>query len=317
MSTPVSEATPWSDAVLEDYCKRYFRAVGAPLLPSARQTLLAVLPRDVDKELTDRPFYWMWVETMHETPPETVLFLTFRDDVEAAAIPDACKIERIHAGSYRMQRIVASARHRGAFAVAYQRAHVASPFVLMNVKVSYLSDRRLDRMESYLVDLRDYRIYSEAMSVLGETDLSDERPLETQILAVPVDFDQIFSLIKKTVQRQVALDDHTWSREASARLDRELRTLDDYYASLEDAGSHPETPDEPAPREAFAALEGPADTGAGTEPPVSRFNRAAERELRRAELVWRGEPRVEVRPLQVALLYLAAVPESLCEVNLS
>ena len=307
MITKASEATPWSDEVLEDYCKRYLQAVGARLLPSARGTLCTALPRDVDKELTDRPFYWMWVETMHETPPETVLFLTFRDDVEASAIPEACKIERIHAGSYRMQRIVASARQRGAFAVAYQRAPIVSPFVLMNVKVSYLSDRRLDRLESYLVDLRDYRIYHEAMSVLTETNLSDERPLETQILAVPMDFDQIFSLVKKTVQRTVALDDHTWSRDASQRLNRELRTLDDYYASLENTTRNPHSSETP---------ETPEDIDPVPETLVTSFSRAAERELRRAELVWRGEPRVEVRPLQVGLLYLADVPEMIPEVNL-
>ncbi|MCL6547933.1 MAG: YqhG family protein [Alicyclobacillus sp.] len=59
------------------FCDAYFGAVGAPTLYAADAYREYELPRDVDKELTDRPYYWMWVERTQQTVKPTVLRLAF------------------------------------------------------------------------------------------------------------------------------------------------------------------------------------------------------------------------------------------------
>lgn len=307
---------------LEDFCRRYFTGVGATIMESPAGTLCVELPREVDKELTDRPFFWMWAEAMNENPPNTVLYLTFTDDASITHVPDGAKVERMTPGCYRMLRIMTSAKSHGAFASAYEMAPVVTPYAILTVKISYISDRRKDVLEAFAVDLRDYRITANVMPDLMARRLHDDRPLGAKILPVPVDFDQVFQLVMDCVRTRVEESDHAWAREATRRLQSELADLDAYYASLatEDADLQTPAASDDERTESIAAdasgkviqLQKFAEmTGRAApvpEPVVSPLTRAAEQELRRAEIIWRTEPRVEARPLQCALVYLANPP---------
>ena len=151
------------------YCKKYFTCVGASILPSADGSLCVELPRDVDKELTDRPFYWMWVEAMNESPANTILYLIFDKNHTKMPAIEGVKPELVTPGCYRMQRILLSAKSRGMFAAAYEASPVLTPFALFIVKVSFVSDLRKDFLESYAIDLREYiQAASDRADVLGQ-----------------------------------------------------------------------------------------------------------------------------------------------------
>ncbi|MCY0876336.1 MAG: hypothetical protein OWT28_08720 [Firmicutes bacterium] len=318
---PVSEASGLTPQYLESFCLRYFTGVGATIYPSPPGTLCVELPREVDKELTDRPFFWMWAEAMNENPPNTVLYLTFTEDAVTDVAPAGAKVERITPGCYRMLRIMTSAKNHGAFAAAYESAPVVTPYAVLTVKISYMSDRRKDVLEAFAVDLRDYQITANVMPDLLARQLHDDRPLATKILPVPVDFDQVFSLVMNCVQERVKNSDHTWAKEATKKLQGELAALDQYYASLATEGAETVV-SEPTPTEVagvaghakvvqlqdFAQQKNGGVAKPLEEPVVSPLTRAAEQELRRAEMIWRTEPRVEVRPMQCAMVYLAQAP---------
>lgn len=273
---------------IEAYCRRYLTAVNAVIHPSPSHTLCAEIPRSVDKELTDRPFYWMWVEAMNENPPDTVLYLKFHPDAMEQNIPERARPETIAPGCYRFLRILASAKARGTFAAAYESAPLLTPYALFTVKISFLCDSRQDFLESYAIDLRDYDVYSDAMEKIEPRGLLDERPRESRLVPLPVDVDQLFQVLSDCVHRNAQARDQTWAREAQNRLKSELRRLDEYYASLEGAQE-----------------TGKQDRNGGED---AGWSREAERELRRAETVWRTEPRIEVRPTQFAIVYLSRPP---------
>ena len=284
---------------LQEFCRRYFIGVGAVSHPAPDDVICVELPRDVDKELTDRPFYWMWVAAMNENPPPTVLYLKFSPAADESAVPERARPELIAPGCYRMLRIMASAKARGAFAAAYESESLVTPYALFVVKVSFMCDLRQDFLESYAIDLRDLRIYGNAMEKLADRELVDERPRQTRIMPIPVDADQLFRVLFECVRLDVKRRDDTWAREAERRLADELRRLDQYYDSLENSAESPGGPAAGAP-----GANGPADA-----PEEERgLSRAAERELRRAEIVWRTEPKIEIRPSQFALVYLSRPP---------
>jgi hypothetical protein len=272
---------------IESYCRRYLAAVNAAVHPSPRHTICAEIPRSVDKELTDRPFYWMWVETMNETPPDTILYLKFRPDAQESDVPERAKPETVTPGCYRFLRIMASAKARGTFAAAYEPAPWLTPYAFFVVKISFLCDSRQDFLESYAIDLRDYSVYPDAMPKIETRGLLDDRPRDARLAPLPADIDQLFRLLFDRVRRDVQAHDQSWAREAQQRLQSELRRLDEYYASL----AEPSAPDKP-------------DTGNNGV----QWSREAERELRRAEILWRTEPRIEVRPTQFAIVYLSTPP---------
>jgi len=276
------------------FCKRYFRQVGAVQKPAPPTALCVELPRDVDKELTDRPFYWMWVEAMNENPANTVLYLKFTAESDDAGAPPQSKPELVIPGCYRMLRLYASAKTRGAFAVAYEAAPLLFPYAVFVVKVSFVSDRRKDFLESYAIDLQTFQIYRDIINGLLDRSLLDERPQNARLIATPIDMDQIFALLLRCVRLDVEARNHHWAIEAKQRLKLELDRLDAYYSSLQ---GEQQTRGKNAPQ---------------AESDDARFvlSKTAEHELRRAEIVWRTEPKVEVRPLQMALVYLAAPPQS-------
>lgn len=290
---------------LYNFCRRYFEAVGATFLPSQPDTLRVRISRDIDKELTDRPFYWMWVDAMNETPPDTVLHLLFRDGsndpspparASAAtgagtsetggrgphAVPGETRPEVLSPGCHRLLRIYASARQRGMFGVAYEKAKLLRPYVIFIVKISYIADRRRDFLESFAIDPEDYTVHRDAMAQLSGMQLEDQLPRGAKISGIALDMDRIFRVLHGHIAARVKSDDHRWARDAKKRLESELQALDGYYA---------ESAELPQP---------------GREHPEGTESRAAERELKRAELSWRMEPRVEVRPTQMALVYLAS-----------
>lgn len=294
-----------SPAEMYHFCKRYFEAVEAAFLPSPKDTLRVKIAREIDKELTDRPFYWMWVDAMNENPPDTILNLHFHtgstdthppgqpsspleaetartETPDAQAAPGEERPELMSPGCRRLLRIYASARQRGMFGVAYERAKLLRPYVVFVVKVSYISDRKRDFLESFAIDPEDYTLHADAMDRLSGVELDDHLPRGARISGIALDMDRIFRVLHAHIAARVRSDDHSWARDAKKRLEAELRALDEYYAKP--AGQSPSKREAPENEDALAA----------------------ERELKRAELAWRMEPRIEVRPTQMALVYLAA-----------
>lgn len=263
-----------TDEELYRFTKLYFTYVEAVFRTADHLALCVELPRDVDKELTDRPFYWMWVETLRETPPPTVLYLQFSEQPPSSSIiselPENTRPERINTGSYRMQKIFQSTKTRGRFAVAYEHAPELWPSVLINVKISYTSDRQKDELLTYVVDLKTDLIAESSMQLFMTKKLSDELPAKAKIMPLPVNYDRILKRVLDRLKQDLAKKDSRWAKEATTRLQQELAELDRYYAEL------PEQED--------------------------LIN---EKILRKDELTWRMAPKIEIHPLQLALLYLA------------
>jgi hypothetical protein len=59
------------------FCKTFFEANRATFLESACDTLCVLLPEEIDRALINRPFYWLWKETMGEMHTPTCWLLYF------------------------------------------------------------------------------------------------------------------------------------------------------------------------------------------------------------------------------------------------
>jgi len=275
-----------SKSEIQDFCRRYFRGVDAPVLVDQPDFLQVELPREIDKELTDRPYYWMYVEAIGQDVPNTVLSLTFDPDVEIEGVE---KLEFVTLGSFRLNKLIESAQKRGRFTKAFQSSGVIpgtqlTPYLLTTFKLAFVADRRRDEMLSYGINLCTGQIvpgfYEQVESrrfAPAPSELAGTKPLALSV-------EDGYRRLLEEVEAEIHSRDHAWAREAAANLERELDQLETYYQSLglvnEDALK---TDDE---KEKKAALY------------------AAERELRIAELKWRCEPRVQIAPFHFGLLYV-------------
>lgn len=283
------------------FCDRYFQSVGAALTYEDEQYREYELPRDVDKELTDRPYYWLWVEQTQQTVPPTVLRLAFApeavdrenarlraDALEAMERQSPSDIERmffrpptaefITLGSFRLEKVYASVAMRGRFACVKPirlpggAKHV--PWLLLNAVLSQRCDLVEQQFVSLGLCLSNGQIIERFVDALGPIEMVDCAPA-TLLPLCKISVTAGVENLRRHLERMIAAKPHVWAREASLRLDRELHQIGTYYDSI--------LPD---------------------VPPGEHVVVAAERQRKERALVLRTQPRVDIDIQQLALVAL-------------
>jgi hypothetical protein len=276
-----------SNAQIQEFCRRYFQAVDAPILIDQPDFLQVELPREIDKELTDRPYYWMYIEATNQQVPNSVLSLTFAPDMEIEGVD---KLEFVTLGSFRLNKLIQSTQKRGRFTRAYQTlkpftTSTLSPVLLISFKRSFVADRRRDEMVSYAVNLRTGQVLRDFYEKVEGYHFSMQPGEMAHVQPQTLSFEHGYQTIRESITQEIAALDHTWAEEADAHLTRELEQLETYYDSLGLVNDEELRTDEEKVKKA-ALL-------------------AAERELRISELKWRCAPRIHIEPFHFGLLYVA------------
>lgn len=270
---------------IQDFCRRYFHAVDAPILVDQEDFLQVELPREIDKELIERRYYWMYIEATNQNPPNTVLSMSFRPDLEIEGVD---KMDFVTLGSFLLNKIIESTQKRGRFTRAYQKVTMPGtrlqPMLLTTFKLSFVADRRRDEMVSYGVDLLTGRVVRDFYEQVEKLPFQAAPSEFTPPVEPKYTVDQGYQKIREALQAEIEALDHTWAEEADEHLKREIEQLETYYDSLTlVSNSEAKNPEEQSKK-------------------ASAY--AAERELRLAELKWRCAPRVQIEPFHVGLLYV-------------
>jgi hypothetical protein len=267
---------------IQNFCRRYFEAVGAPILVDQDHFLQVELPREIDKELTDRPYYWMYIEATGQQVPNTVLSLSFDPEL---AVEGVEKMEFVTLGSFRLNKMIESAQKRGRVTKAYQKvsAKPLVPYLMTTFKLSFVADRRRDEMVSYGVHLGNGSVIRDFYERVQGLPFGSEptRMAQSPVLSLSKGYERL----KESLLAEIEQLDHTWAEEANAHLALELEQLETYYHSLGLANADESKSDEEKKKKAAMY--------------------AAERELRIAELKWRCSPRVQIEPFHFGVLFVA------------
>ncbi|KEO82647.1 YqhG family protein [Tumebacillus flagellatus] len=277
-----------TQAEIQDYCRRYFQAVHAPILRDLPNFLEVELPRDVDKELIDRPYHWMMVETIYQDYPNTVKQLIFEQNVN---VEEMERPEYLTLGSLFLTKMIDSTKKRGSCTFGYQQGvptgSVLRPVLLMTCKISYVADRCRDEIVTYGVSLGSGEVYRDFYEQVVDLNFSTEPPSPMQLVHVEapkLTVKQGFKKIRDQVHKEIRLLDHTWAEEAEEHLAREREQLETYYQSLGLVNADSTVPD--AEKIAKARLY------------------EDELKMRLDELEKRCSPRIKIEPFQFALLYV-------------
>lgn len=271
---------------IQDFCRRYFQGVGAPILIDQPDFLQVELPREIDKELTDRPYYWMYIEATNQQVPNTVLSLSFQPDVQMEGVD---KIEFVTLGSFRLNKLIESAQKRGRFTRSYQQATVFGagayvPVLLTTFKLSFVADRRRDEMVSYAVHLGTGQVQRDFYECVEQLPFGEHPAAGSPLPAERLTLEQGYLKLRERLIEEIEGLDHAWALDADAHLAQELEQLETYYDSLGLVNADEVKSDEEKTKKAAMY--------------------AAERELRIEELKWRCAPRIGIEPFHFALLYV-------------
>lgn len=224
------------------FIESYLSAFSTHVMESHPSYVTVKLPDEVDKDIGNRPFYWSWVEKMN-IPPQP-LILSFLFDEEAK--PENFRGEYVHFGSRRLHQIFESTRKHGRFVCLFEQSPLTSPsltksrrstplipWLCVNVKVSFICDKKRDCLLSLGINLHHSRMVDDFYSFLKRLPLSPAIPDYHYTLDRRVSLDHAFEMIDAKVQGYIASQDQTWANEARSRLADELEILDAYYTQLE------------------------------------------------------------------------------------
>jgi hypothetical protein len=288
------------------FCERYFEAVGAVSPMKSEMYREYRLPLDVDKELTDRPFFWLWAEKTNQDIEPTTLRLAFSDEAKAREdrrmaeehrimmertqyanlyermFSRAPQAELVDLGSFRLNKICDSAMERGKFACVkaarLSESKQMVPWLMLNGMIQYLSDSVQEETFSIAVCLHNRQTLLSFYQHIAHIPMVPCSKLELlrDGSIKPVEGLQT---IKQALYQYISKKPLDWADEANERLDDDLSQLDAYYSSI--------LPD--YDENAQAGIR-------------------AEHRRKRNELIQKGSPRIQLLWTQLAFVGLALRP---------
>ncbi|GAB7386785.1 YqhG family protein [Bacillaceae bacterium] len=252
---------------IREFMETYFQAFDSVFLEKHPAYFTVKLPKEVDKDIGNRPFYWSYVEKLGMEPQPLVVTFVF----DRERFPNHVRAEEIRFGSARLHQIFASAKKHGRFVRLYEKQALPlqaplMPWLSVNVKIEFICDRKRDVLLSVGIDLIRGEIVPDFYKKVRNLPLSPKIPELQYTLPPALALADAVERLERYVRSEIAKYDTAWAHEARERLQQEIALLEAYY------GEHCDS--------------------------------AAEKEQRIQELRWQYEPRIEVRTTNVGLFFL-------------
>jgi len=276
---------------LQHYVFRYFQATNSHILETSPGHLRVKLSEMADKDLTNRPLYWSFVERMGQTPQTMTLTFIF----DRQQTPEGVEGEDLRFGTPRMAQIFSSAAKHGQWTRLYEEADSERsdrqplsyvPWLCLNCKVQYICDRKKDEIHSLGVNLITGAIKERFIHDLQKRQLTPRIPPRVHTLPANISLETAIQQLERWLNRHVRSQDTAWADDARLRMEEEMARLKQYYENKNASGTGNVQPDNPAQATAPEAIE-----------------QACQKQL--DEVKWQYEPRIQIDLINAGLFYLS------------
>ncbi|MGA9174969.1 MAG: YqhG family protein [Thermoactinomyces sp.] len=261
---------------VREFTERYLMLNDCHILESGPTYLITQLSIHADKDLLNRPFYWMYVERMNLPPQPIRLSLIFDPDNH----PEEIRGEHLFYGAPRFTKILHSAQKHGRFVRLYEEpgsyqrygdlTKPYTPWLAVNYKVSYVCDQKRDRLFCLGINLHDGTIQEGFYQMIKDRQWTNKLPAKRYTIEPQLKVVEAVGELEYYLEETIRNEDQTWAEEADKRLRMELEQLESFY------------PDESSLSDELSK----------------------EKKQRREEIVWQFHPRVEIEVVNSGLFYV-------------
>ncbi|WP_050615746.1 YqhG family protein [Bacillus testis] len=222
---------------IRQFLMNYFEANGAQIIVNHPAYLTVQLTIELDKALMNRPFYWHYLEKTGGIPnPATLTLIT--DPVQ---VPEGVKGETIHFGSPRLHQIFQSTNSLAKYIRLYelpsgqaQQQTPLHPWLAVNVKASFVCDRKKDVLFSIGLHLLTGRMVNDCHQKLKELQLTPKIPDFSFTLSPIIMPKSGMGRIDRYIRMQLAEENHEWAERAIQKWEADQRLLDHFYEDREE-----------------------------------------------------------------------------------
>ncbi|OXS54452.1 hypothetical protein B1A99_26230 [Cohnella sp. CIP 111063] len=261
------------------------------------------LSPDADRALSNRPYYWSFVDRTG-TPPET---MTYRWSFENPAMSDRMNAspvsyvmtesgriiqEDVYFGSRRLHQLFGVVQQSGRCVTLFEEpprgrldplaSQAYTAWLGVNFKVGYECDMKREELYQWGISLATGVIDERFMDKLRERRLTPRLPANVHLLKNGLSLRKGMAQLEAALERRLRAADFSWAMEAEARRQDELERIRQYYVPMLEHMNHP---DQSEQKEAVTA----------------RFNQ------REAEIDWQYRPRVSVSVLNCGIFHLPGI----------
>ncbi|KGA95902.1 hypothetical protein AJ85_09440 [Alkalihalobacillus alcalophilus ATCC 27647 = CGMCC 1.3604] len=222
---------------LHKFIEDYFVANECDITEKSPYHLTVQLTPELDKLIMNRPFYWHYLEKTGGIPnPMQVTFIT-----NANQCPEDLQGEKIHFGSPRLHQLFNTTKTLGGYVRMYENLNVQGqqsvplhPWLCLNIKISFCSDRKKEILLSLGINLIHGQIVPQFFDKVKATMLTPKMPDLCFTLSPFIQIKSGINRLKKVVQTFAENEDDTWAQEAHHRWQEETNLLESFYEDLEE-----------------------------------------------------------------------------------
>jgi hypothetical protein len=283
-------------AQIETFMMQYLQATNCHIVEKGVGYATVKLSPQADKELTQRSYYWGFVERMG-IEPETMTYCFVFDPLNNTLEPPivagpglfdaAARIQRheVSFGSPRLGQIFRSVHNKGRWINLFETAPLNPPkgkppagystWLGINYKVEFTCDMKRSELHSLGISLNSGEIVENFHQTLLKKKLSPRLPLNVHLQPKQMTLQKTAALAEQYLENKLKVYDHSWAVEARERLKVEQSRMDDYYVEL------------------LATIE-----------EEQRTEVSEQYQKRQQEINWQYHPRIEAAPINCGLFHL-------------
>lgn len=220
---------------LRSFTERYLKEMDCHIIESTPAYILTQLSTAADKDLVNRPFYWMYVERMGIEPTPVQLCFVF----DPQNFPEDKRGEHFFYGCPRFTQMVRSAQKNGRYVRLYEVSKPSSmlfntskaytPWLCINFKVSYICDQKKDALRSLGINLCSGEIQEDFNALLNQKKWTTKLPAHRYIPPQALSWMEAVSELEYYLYEQLQQEDLSWAQNAEKRLKNELEQLEHFF----------------------------------------------------------------------------------------
>lgn len=306
----------------DHFVKRYFEAVKSEIISDKNDPVFSVkVPVDVDKELTHRPYYWMYIESLGQQPEPSTMHFAFDPKIDP---PEDKDCELVTMGSIRFHNILNSARRRGKIGRLYQyfppksrlSRSILRPYLLINMRVSLIADKTQDHLYSLGINLENGKLFRNFYNNVTMFPLTEVKPHDSLLGTPSISFDEAISLMENDLCNYVTEFDNQWAMQASANMMEEIGQIEAYYDGqleekekqaqlLKEKQEHEDSDLQENRIKDFLKVESNDNSEDQHQLILGEIELLEyEKRQRIDEVKWQFSPRVEISPYSMVMVYM-------------
>lgn len=241
-------------AQIESFIMQYLQATQCHIVEKGLGYVTVKLSPQADKELTQRNYYWGFVERMGMKPETLTYSLVFdplnNSLVEAPTIAGpggltaSMRVQRheVSFGSNRLEQVFRSVHNKGSWVHLFENppSHPAkgqpsigySTWLGINYLIEFTCDMKRSEIHSLGISLNTGEIVENFQRTLLKKKLSARLPLNVHLQPKQMTLQKTAAMAEQFIENKLKQYDHTWAVEARERLKIEQSRMDDYYVDL-------------------------------------------------------------------------------------